>query len=141
MKKVKFPIFIVLGLIIFVPFFIPAKAQTPSYVSVNVGEYYQWDMSIHYGDWDSWFNDNMTYWWDLVWNQTNDGSDLTTIHDSWIAAGPAPQCGNPVTVEVIHPENTTAGTTDVFSEGGYLVLNYIGIGYGFSLGSNLDYCQ
>ncbi|KKN18398.1 hypothetical protein LCGC14_0956080, partial [marine sediment metagenome] len=128
MKKTKMTILAILSLALLIPFITPAKAQTPAYVGVQVGEYYQWDQTINYGaDFVQWFADNMTAQWSKVWGHTPPGEEsqnITTVHNSWITAGPAPNAGMPAPIEVIYPENTTTGTTTVSGLGGYLVLNY-----------------
>lgn len=129
MKKTKMTMIAILSLVLFIPLITLARAQTPDYVSVEVGEYYQWDQSINYGaDFEQWFADNMTAHWEKVWGHNADvgnEQNITTVHDSWTTAGPAPNAGIVIDLEVMYPENTTAGTTTVSGNGGYLVLNYL----------------
>ena len=128
MKKTKMTIIAILSLALFIPFMTPVRAQTPDYVSVEVGEYYQWDQSINYDAFEQWFADNMTAHWDKVWGHSaavGDEQDITTVHDDWSTAGSAPSAGIVIDIEVIYPENATAGTTTVSGNGGYLVLNYL----------------
>ena len=128
MKKTKITILAILSLALLIPFMTPARAQTPAYVGVEVGDYYQWDQTINYGaDFDQWFADNMTAHWEKVWGHNaveGDYQNITSVHNNWATAGSAPNAGMPVPIEVIYPENTTAGTTTVSGLGGYLVLNY-----------------
>ena len=120
-----------LGFLVLVPFMAPVRAQTPDYVGVEVGEYYMWATSVYYGTpWEQWETDNMTDNLDtMFWHTYYDNQNLTNFHDSWQTAGAAPQAGNPVTIESIAAENTTTGITTISGEGGYLVLQYPGLGY------------
>ncbi len=127
MKKTKMTILIILSLALLIPFMTPARAQTPDYVGVQVGDYYQWDQTINYGaDFVQWFADNMTAHWDRVWGHSaGEDQTITNVHDSWTAAGAQPSGAQPANISVIYPEDATAGTTTVGGLGGYLVLNYL----------------
>ncbi|KKM25072.1 hypothetical protein LCGC14_1598640, partial [marine sediment metagenome] len=128
MKKTKITILAILSFTLLIPFMTPAKAQTPAYVGVEVGDYYLWEQTINYGDdFVQWFADNMTAQWSKVWGHNAEAGNfqnITSVYNSWDTAGPAPNAGMPAPIEVIYPENTTAGTTTVGGTGGYLVLNY-----------------
>ena len=128
MKKTKMTILAILSLTLLIPFITPAKAQTPAYVGVQVGDYYQWDQTINYGaDFVQWFADNMTAHWDKVWSHSaNASEDITELHDAWVPApGPQPSAGMPANISVIYPEDPATGTTAVGGIGGYLVLNWL----------------
>lgn len=134
MKKTKLIILALLSLALLFPFVahasparsLPISAQTPDYVGVQVGDYYQWDQTINYGaDFVQWFADNMTAHWDKVWGHSATIQTITELHDAWLAApGPEPRGAMVANISVIYPENTTAGTTTVSGLGGYLVLNW-----------------
>ena len=129
MKKTKLIILALLSLALLFPFvahasparFLPISAQTPDYVGVQVGDYYQWDQTINYGaDFVQWFADNMTAHWDKVWGHSATIQTITELHDAWLAApGPEPRGAMVANISVIYPENTTAGTTTVSGLGGY----------------------
>jgi len=128
MKKTKMSILVILSFVLLVPFMTPARAQTPDYVSVEVGTYFQWDQTINYGaDFVQWFADNMTAHWDKVWGHSaiTDAQTITELHDAWTAAGAQPSAGFPANISVIYPEDTTTGITNIGGLGGYLVLNYL----------------
>ncbi|MHA1729221.1 MAG: Loki-CTERM sorting domain-containing protein [Promethearchaeota archaeon] len=134
MKKTKITFLSIVGLLLVIPFTFtsPVKAETPSYVGVAVGEYYRWDYSIYYDNFDQWFNDSMTANFDTILNHTVGGptnANITNCYNSWITSGAAPQAGIPADIELILAENTTTGRTGINGTGGYLVLNYIGQGY------------
>lgn len=131
MKKTKISILFLLSFALLIPFMTSARAQipaqTPDYVGVQVGDYYQWEQTINYGDdFVQWFADNMTAHWDRVWGHYANASEtITELHDAWLAApGPEPRGGMPANISVIYPEDTTTGTTTVGGLGGYLVLNF-----------------
>ncbi len=136
MKKTKMTFLVILSLALLIPFMTPARAQTPDYVGVQVGDYYQWDQTINYGaDFVQWFSDNMTAHWDKVWGHSaiSEVQTITEVHDAWTSAGAQPSAGMAANISLIYPEDTTTGTTIVEGIGGYLVLNYLSFSYRYPM--------
>lgn len=113
MKKAKIITISLFGLLILVPFMTPTRAQPPSYVGIAQEEEYTWDVNVYDTNWDQWFADNMTNWLASIFSHDS-GSTLTQIWTDTLSWDPTPpQLIFNYTIDLILPENTTSGQTQV----------------------------
>ena len=114
MKKIKILTISLLGLLLFVPFMRPSRAQVPTYVGVTVDDYFEYDHNVYIVDWGMWLFDGMSDIWDQPFNQSvNYYCDMGSIWDSARKEGEE----NPIYIYQFEidsiVENTTTGRTEV----------------------------
>ena len=111
MKKSKVIIISLLGMLFFIPFMTSARAQTvAANVPLTEGDYLVWQQSMDYSIRDVWVFDNMTWYFDEVYNHTGDVSDITTLFVDWqTLPWTRPLFDLPVNVTSIGPLNATTG--------------------------------
>lgn len=134
MKKNKLITVSILGMLLLIPFMIPAKAAPPAYVPVAVEEKYEYELSQFNTNFGQFFTDDMSaVIAGLFFHPA--GTDIATIYGGWSWDAVTPQSAWPITVTEIHPETTGAlmsvwglmdniNYTQVDGDYGYTVIHY-----------------
>ena len=92
MKRTKIITLSLLGILLLIPFIRPSRAHgvSPYFVGIEEGDHEEWDFSIYVGaffeTWDTWFDDNMSYYWSEAFGQTT----LDNMTSTWELAGKVP---------------------------------------------------
>ncbi|MBY8985689.1 MAG: hypothetical protein KGD65_11505 [Candidatus Lokiarchaeota archaeon] len=104
MKKNKLITISILGMLLLLPFMIPAKAAPGSYVGVAESENYEYLWSVHHANWATFLADGMPEAFVNIFGH-DPASNLTAIYWGWID-GPPIQAGWPMDIEAIGDETS-----------------------------------
>jgi hypothetical protein len=80
LKKTKIIILVILGILFFIPFIRISNAQG-SYVGIQNGDEFEWELNVHTGNWNTYFSDDLA---DTLGNLVPLGSiDLSRVFSDW----------------------------------------------------------